>query len=113
MGIPSSSHISLKISVRVSVMTSPPAFSIPALTPSAPGAFPDFMLFIADFTSFAVGGSMLTSRSSSLSGMSYGFFFVEDGLEVRFPQLCLFFYIRYHHPVCIFHWNVTVSKTSS
>ena len=53
----SSSHISLKISVRVSVMTSPPAFSISALMPSAPGAFPDFMLSIADFTSFAVGGS--------------------------------------------------------
>ena len=70
MGISSSSYISLKISVRVSVMTSPPAFSISALTPSAPGAFPDFMLSIADFTSFAVGGSMLTSRSSSLSGMS-------------------------------------------
>ena len=69
-GISSSSHISLKISVRVSVMTSPPAFSISALMPSAPGAFPDFMLSIADFTSFAVGGSMLTSRSSSLSGMS-------------------------------------------
>ena len=50
-GISSSSHISLKISVRVSVMTSPPAFSISALTPSAPGAFPDFMLSIADFTS--------------------------------------------------------------
>ena len=54
----------------VSVMTSPPAFSIFALTPSAPGAFPDFMLSIADFTSFAVGGSMLTSRPSSFSGMS-------------------------------------------
>ena len=69
-GISYSSLISLKISVRVSVMTSPPAFSISALTPSAPGAFPDFMLSIADFTSFAVGGSMLTSRYSSLSGMS-------------------------------------------
>ena len=69
-GISSSSHISLKISVRVSVMTSPPAFSIYALMRSAPGAFPDFMLSIADFTSFAVGGSMLTSRSSSMSGMS-------------------------------------------
>ena len=45
-------------------------FMISALTPSAPGTFPDFMLSIADFTSFAVGGSMLTSRSSSLSGMS-------------------------------------------
>ena len=31
-GISSSSHISMKISVRVSVMTSPPAFSISALT---------------------------------------------------------------------------------
>ena len=51
-------------------MTSPPAFSMSALTPSAPGAFPDFMFYIGDFTSFAVGGSMLTSRSSSLSGMS-------------------------------------------
>ena len=52
-GISLSSHISLKICVRVSVMTSPPAISISALTPSAPGAFPDFMLFIADLTSFA------------------------------------------------------------
>ena len=69
-GISSSSHISLKISVRVSVMTSPPTFSISALTPSAPGAFLDFKLSIADFTSFAVGGSMVTSRSSSLSVMS-------------------------------------------
>ena len=69
-GIFSSSHISLKISVRVSVMTSPPTFSISALTPSAHGAFLDLMLSIADFTSFAVGGSMLTSRSSSLSVMS-------------------------------------------
>ena len=68
-GISSSSHVSLNISVRVSVMTSPPAFSIAALTPSAPGAFPDFMLSIADFTSFAVGGSMLTSRYPSISGM--------------------------------------------
>ena len=51
-------------------MTSPPAFSISALKPSAPGAFPDFMLSIANFTWFAVGGSMLTCRSSSLSGMS-------------------------------------------
>ena len=68
--ISSSSNISLKISVRVCVMTSPPAFSISALTPSAPGTFPEFMWSIADFTSFAVGGSMLTSRSSTLSGMS-------------------------------------------
>ena len=58
-GISSSSHISLKISVRVSVMTSPPGFSISALTPSAPGAFSDFMLSIADVNSFAVGGFML------------------------------------------------------
>ena len=69
-GIYSSSHISLNI-VRVSVMTFPPAFSISALTPSAPGAFAEFMLSIADFTSFAVGGSMLTSRYSSISGMYY------------------------------------------
>ena len=33
-------------------MTSPAAFSFSALTPSAPGAFSDFMLSIADFTSF-------------------------------------------------------------
>ena len=52
-GISSSSHISLKICVRVYVMTSPPAFSIKALTPSGPGAFPDFMVSIADLTSFA------------------------------------------------------------
>ena len=66
-GISSSSHISLKISVRIDVMTSPPAFSISAVTPSAPGAFPDFMLYI---TSFALGGYMSISRRSSFSGMS-------------------------------------------
>ena len=38
-------------------MTSPPAFGIAALTLSTPG----------DFTSFAAGGSTLTSRSSSVS----------------------------------------------
>ena len=53
-GISSTYHISLKIDVRVSVMTSPPAFSISALTPSARGAFPDFTLSIAHFTPFAV-----------------------------------------------------------
>ena len=51
-------------------MTPPPAFSSSALTSSAPGAFPDFMLSIAAFTSIALGGSMMTSRCSSLSGMS-------------------------------------------
>ena len=70
MGISSSSHSSLKISVRAYVMTAPPAFTIAALTPSAPGVSIDFMLYIADFTSFAVGGSMLTSRYSSISGMN-------------------------------------------
>ena len=88
-GISSSSHISLKISLMVSVMTSPPAFSISALTPSAPSAFSDFMLSIADSTSFAVGGSMLTSTSSSLSGMS------STSLCASFlgmvSQRCLFF----------------------
>ena len=49
-GISSSSHISLKVSVRVSVMTSAPAFSISALTQSAPGAFPDFMLSVVGMT---------------------------------------------------------------
>ena len=48
---------------------------------SAPGAFPDFMVAIPDFTSIANGGYRLTSRSSSLSRMS----FVQDGLKVRFP----------------------------
>ena len=66
----SSSHISLNMSVRISLMTSPPAFNIAELTPSAPGAFPDFMQCVVDFISFAVGGSMLTSRYSSISGMS-------------------------------------------
>ena len=53
--------ISLKISVMVSVMASPPAFSISALAPSAPGSFPNLLLSIADFTSAADRGSMLTS----------------------------------------------------
>ena len=70
-------------------MTSPPVFSISALTPSAHGAFPDFILSIADFTSFAVGGSMLTSRYSSLSFRDVIYvsrcFFVEDGPVMRFP----------------------------
>ena len=43
-GISSFSHISLKISVSVSVMMSPLAFSISALTRSAPDTFPDLML---------------------------------------------------------------------
>ena len=66
----SSSHISLKMSVMIYLMTSPPAFNIAELTPSAPGAFPDCMQCVVDFNSFAVGGSMLTSRYSSISGMS-------------------------------------------
>ena len=105
----SSSDISLKISVRVYVMTSPPAFRISALMPSAPGAFPDSMLSIAVFTSFAVGGSMLTSRSSSLSGMSS----TSLGASLlRMVSKCVFhtcvcFSTRYYHPVCIFHWNVS------
>ena len=103
---------------KVSVMTPPLAFSISALTSSAEGAVPECILSIVDFTSFAVGGSMLTGRSSSLSCRDVlyfsGCFFVEDGLEVRFPQLCLFFYTCYHHhPFCIFNGNVTVLKTSS
>ena len=112
MGISSSSYIVLKISVRVSVMTSPPAFSISALKPFAPGAFPDFKLSIADFTSFAVGGSMLTRRSSSLSEMSS----TPLGASLlRMVSKCVF-----HSCVCfstlvitIFHWNVIVLKNSS
>ena len=50
-------------------MTSPPAFSIAALTPSAYVALPDFVLSIAYFTSFAVDGSVLTSTYSSVSGI--------------------------------------------
>ena len=73
-------------------MTSPPAFSISALTPSAPGAFPDFMLSIADFTSFAVAGFMLTSRSSSLSGMSSTYLGVS---LLRMVSKCVF-----HSCVC-------------
>ena len=48
------------------MITSLPACSIAALTPSAPGAFPDEILSIADFTSFSVGGSLFTSGYSSL-----------------------------------------------
>ena len=113
--ISSSSHISLKISVRVSVMTYPPSFKISALTPCAPGAFTDFMLPISDFTSFAVGGTMLTSRSSSLSVMSS----TSLGASLlRMVSKCVF-----HSCVCsstlvittpsASFWNVTVFKTSS
>ena len=103
-GIYSPSHHSLKISVRVSVMTSPPAFSISALTPSAPGAFPYFMLYIADFTSFAVGGSMLTSRSSSLSGMSS----TSPGVSFfRMVSKCVF-----HSCVCFYIHVVTTQSAS-
>ena len=103
-GIYSPSYLSLKISVSVSMMTSPPAFSISALTPSAPDAFTYFMLYIADFTSFAVGGSMLTSRSSSLSGMSstsLGAFFV------RMVSKCVF-----HSCVC-FSTHVITTQSAS
>ena len=31
-----------------------------------------------------------------------GCFFVEDSIEVRFPQLCLIFYTGYHHPSASF-----------
>ena len=48
------------------MITSLPACSMSALTSSAPGAFPDEILSIADFTSFSVGGSMFTSGHSSL-----------------------------------------------
>ena len=94
-GISYSSNISLKISVRVSVMTSPPAFSISAHTPSPPGAFPDFMLSIAAFTSFAVGGSMFTSKSSSLSGMTSTFLCAS---LLRIVSKCVF-----HSCVCFLH----------
>ena len=48
------------------MMTSLPACSISALTPYAHGAFPGLILYIADFTSFSVGGSMFASRYTSL-----------------------------------------------
>ena len=67
--ISSCSHIYLKISVRVSVMTSPPAFSISVHTPSAPDAsLTSFCLLLLSLRLQLVG--WLTSRSSSLSGMS-------------------------------------------
>ena len=103
-GISSSSHISLKISLRVSVMTSPPAFSIYVLTPSAPGAFPDFMLSIADFISFAVGGSILTSRSWSLSGMSSAYL---GASLLRMVSKCVF-----HSCVCFSTLDITTPSAS-
>ena len=56
----------------VSVVASPPAFSISALTPSAPGAFPNVMPSIADFKSAADGGSMLT-RFVSFRDVCYAY----------------------------------------
>ena len=67
-GVSSVSHIPSKISVKAPMVTSP-AFNISALTQSEPGAFPDFMVLIAFLTS-ADGGSVLTFRSSLLSGIS-------------------------------------------
>ena len=76
-------------------MTFPPAFNIAALTPSAPGVFPDLMLSIADFTLFAVGGSMLTSRYSSISGM----YSTSPGASLlRMVSKCVF-----HSCVCFLH----------
>ena len=69
-GVSSVSHIPSKISVKAPMVTFPPAFNISALTQSAPGAFPDFMVLIAFLTSSADGGSVLTFRSSLLSGIS-------------------------------------------
>ncbi len=114
-GISSTYHISLKIDVRVSVMTSPTAFGMSALTPSDHSAFPEVKLSIADFTSFAVGGSMLTSMSSSLSGRSSTSL---DASLLRMVSKCVFHSCVCSstlviHPVSIFLWKVTVFKTSS
>ena len=73
--ISSPSHIFLKISARVSVMTSPPAFSIFALTPSAPGAFlTSCCLLLISLRLPLVGPCLQVDpyayRYSSLSGMS-------------------------------------------
>ena len=54
----STSHIPSKISVKAPVVTSPPAFSFSALTQSAPGVFPDFMVLIAFLTSSASAGPL-------------------------------------------------------
>ena len=54
LGISSTSDIPSKISIEVLTMTYPPAFNISALTPSDPGAFPDFMELTAFLTSSAV-----------------------------------------------------------
>ena len=51
-------------------MASYPALNISALTPSVPGAFPDFMELTAFVTSSVDGGSLLFARSSPLTGMS-------------------------------------------
>ena len=86
------------MSVRGYVMTSPPAFSISTLTPFTPGAFLAFVLYIDDFTSFAAGGSMLTSRYSSVSRRSS----TSLGASLlRMVSKCVFqsfFYTRYHPP---------------
>ena len=86
----------------VSVVASPPAFSISAVMPSAPGAFSNFVSSIADFTSAADGESMLT-RFVSFRDVCYACkmcasLLIEDGLKVRFPQFYLFFYTRNQHP---------------
>ena len=105
-GISSSSPTSLKISVRVSVMMSPPALSISELTLSAPDAFPDFMLYIADFNSFAVGGSMLSSRPpySSLSRMSSTYL---GASLLRMVSKCVF-----HSCVCLSTLVITTPSAS-
>ena len=64
------SHIPSKSSIKVLTIISPPAFNISALTLSAPGAFLDFMELTAFLTSTADGGSIMISRSSSLTGIS-------------------------------------------
>ena len=69
-GIYSASHIPSKIPFKVLTTISPPPFTISALIPSVPGAFPDFMELTAIFTSTADGGSVLFIMSSTLTGMA-------------------------------------------
>ena len=97
LNVSSSSHLSSKISMKVLTMISPPAFPLSALTPSAPGALPDFM----ELTAF------LTSST-------------DDGSVVVFVAYWSIFHLHLRVgsaiPVITFtslHWNFAISKTAT
>ena len=81
-GISSTSHIPSKISIKVVTMIYPPGFNISALTPSAPGAFPDFMELTGFLTSSTDGRSGLIFVSYWNICYIAWCFVVEDGLKV-------------------------------